>query len=278
MRYQAFLPLVTYPDPMSESAAINTIGMAARLEAGLHALAVNVEFPEVSNALSRFLLDTPQMIRDGEARSRRSGEALLAAISAEAGRAGVALTTGAVTAQPAFLAETAAVQARYFDFTLIGWEPDNETCRMTAEAIVFGAGRPTILLPSSSRVRAVEHIAIAWDGSRVAARALADATSLLRRAAQITVLTVVDDKPLPENAPGDHLARSLRDRGLTVQSVNIPAEDCPISTTLQEHANERGAELLVMGGYGHSRVRDFVLGGATKGVLEDLKMPVLLSH
>ncbi|MBL8582360.1 MAG: universal stress protein, partial [Rhizobiaceae bacterium] len=218
MRYKAFLPLVTYPDPVSEATAANAVGMAARLGSDLHALAVNVTFPPVSNALSRFLLDTPQMIRDGEARSRKAGENLLAAVSEEAGRHKVTFTSAAITAAPALLAEAAMLESRYFDFVLLGWEPDNETCRMTAEALVFGAGRPTVLLPASARVRAIEHIAIAWDGSRVAARALADAGGLLPKAAQISVLTVVDDKPLPEGAPGEHLAESLRSRGLSAQA------------------------------------------------------------
>ena len=64
----------------------------------------------------------------------------------------------------------------------------------------------------------------------------------------------------------------------SAEALAIRAEDCEISTTLQEHALELGAALLVMGGYGHSRVRDFVLGGATEGVLSDLRLPVLLSH
>ena len=77
---------------------------------------------------------------------------------------------------------------------------------------------------------------------------------------------------------GERLATSLRKHGLSAEALAIRAEDCEISATLQEHAIELGAALLVMGGYGHSRVRDFVLGGATEGVLSDLRLPVLFSH
>jgi nucleotide-binding universal stress UspA family protein len=149
---------------------------------------------------------------------------------------------------------------------------------MTAEAVVFGSGRPTILVPELAQPRPFDHVAIAWDGSRVAARAVADAAPLLQRATKISVLTVVGEKPLPEKDPGARLAGSLQKRGLSAEAVEIGAEDCPISTTLQQRAIELGAALLVMGGYGHSRVRDFVLGGATEGVLSDLEIPVLLSH
>ncbi len=169
-------------------------------------------------------------------------------------------------------------RARYFDLSFVGWEANNATSRMTAEAVVFGSGRPTILLPELSEVVTLDHVAIAWDGSRVAARAVADAGFLLRRVSRISVITVLDEKPLAENDAGERLAGMLRERGLNAQSVSINAQDCPIAETLQKAAIEKGAGLLVMGGYGHSRIRDFVLGGATEGVLSDLSMPILLSH
>ena len=278
MNRQALLPLVTYPDPISDAVAANAASMAACLDAELHALALNVDIPPVSNTLSRFLLNTPDMIRRAEVISKKRGDELVAAVGEEAKRVGVELTTNSVAAAPAFLGDAAASYARYFDLVLIGLEANNPTSRMTAEAVVFGAGRPTILIPELSRPGAIDHVAIAWDGSRVAARAVADAGWLLERATKVSVLTVVDEKPLHDTGAGERLATSLRKHGTSAEALAIRAEDCEISTTLQEHALELGAALLVMGGYGHSRVRDFVLGGATEGVLSDLRLPVLLSH
>ena len=278
MKRQALLPLVTYPDPISDAVAANAVAMAKQLDAILHALALNVDIPPVSNALSRFLLDMPEMIRQAEATSRKRGDSLLAAVAEYAKRVGIEVTTNSVAAAPAFLGDAAASHARYFDFAIIGWEADNPTVRTTAEAVIFGSGRPTILIPELSTPGAIDHIAIAWDGSRVAARAVADAGWLLQRATKVSVLTVIDEKPLHEKDAGEHLAASLREHGLPAEALAIQAEDREISATLQEHAIERGAALLVMGGYGHSRVRDFVLGGATEGVLGDLRLPVLFSH
>jgi nucleotide-binding universal stress UspA family protein len=170
------------------------------------------------------------------------------------------------------------MHARYFDLSLLGWESDNATSRMTAEAVVFGSGRPTILLPGRSAVGAIDHIAIAWDGSRVAARAVADARFLLEHAKRISVLTVPDEKPLKDKDAGRRLVEALGRQGLSANAVQVKAEDCPIAETLQRSAIDRDCKLLVMGGYGHSRMRDFVLGGATEGVLNDLLLPVLLSH
>ena len=278
MQLHAFVPLVTYPDANTDGVATRMVSFAAGLGVSIHALAVNADIPDVSNALSKILLDTPAMIRQAEAASRERGERLLAAIKAKASAAGVNATTDHLVARPALLGDTAAMHARYFDLSLLGWEPDNATSRMTAEAVVFGSGRPTILLPERSAVGTIDHVAIAWDGSRVAARAVADARFLLEQAERISVLTVPDEKPLKDKDAGRRLVEALGRQGLSANAVQVKAEDCPIAETLQRSATDRGCKLLVMGGYGHSRVRDFVLGGATEGVLDDLLLPVLLSH
>jgi nucleotide-binding universal stress UspA family protein len=278
MKLEAFVPFVTYPEASSDAFAAHAVSFAAKVDARLHAVAINADIPDVSNTLSTWLLDTPALIRRAEAESRRRGEHLLGLLKAKADDQGVEVATAAVAAPIAMLGEVAASRARYFDLSFVGWEANNATSRMTAETVVFGSGRPTILLPELSEVVALDHIAIAWDGSRVAARALADAGFLLRRASRISIITVVDEKPLAEKDTGERLARALRERGLNAESVSINAQDCPIAETLQQAAIEKGAGLLVMGGYGHSRIRDFVLGGATEGVLSDLSMPVLLSH
>ncbi|MET3792379.1 universal stress protein [Aquamicrobium terrae] len=278
MQLQALLPLVTHPDPNSDIVAAHAVAVANLIRAEIHALAINVDIPPVSNALSRFLLDVPEMIRGAEAQSRKRGEHLLALIEQAATPAGITSRKSAISAPLALLAETAAIQARYFDLALVGLEAGNQTSRATAEAVIFGSGRPSVLLPELCDIGAMDHVAIAWDGSRVAARAVGDALPFLQRADRVSVLTVVDEKPLKERDAGERLVEGLRSRGLDAETVALRSEDCPIAATLQQRAIERGAGLLVMGGYGHSRVRDFVLGGATNGVLNDPLMPILISH
>ena len=92
------------------------------------------------------------------------------------------------------------------------------------------------------------------------------------------MFTVVDEKPLDDETIAERLAASLGRRGIAADAVSVLAEDAPIGISLQEHALKHGAELLVMGAYGHSAVRDFILGGATEDVLDDLRLPVLFSH
>src|SRR4051794_31885707 len=129
MRRQAFLPLVTYPDPISDAVAVTAVAMAKHLDADVHALALNVDIPPVSNTLSRLLLDMPEMIRQAEATSRKRGRSLLGGVAEETKRACIKLTTNSVAAGPAFLGDAAASHARYFDFAIIGWETDNQTVR-----------------------------------------------------------------------------------------------------------------------------------------------------
>ncbi|CAN7577058.1 universal stress protein [Mesorhizobium amorphae] len=278
MKLMASLSLATYPDANSAKIAANAVALVKQIDAALHAVAIDVDIPDVSNALSNYLLDLPYKIQEAEATSRKRGKVLLGAINQEAARAGVTLTTQELTAPPTLMGDVAEKHSRYFDVCLVGWAPANQTARMLAEAILFGSGRPTLLLPDSTDVGVLGHVVIAWDGSRVAARAVADARAFLERASMVTVVTVTDEKPLPGQGIGERLALGLRTRGLVAEAVSIQAGDSSIGAALQEHALKIGGNLLVMGGYGHSRVRDFVLGGATEGILADLRLPVLLSH
>jgi nucleotide-binding universal stress UspA family protein len=278
MRLQALLPFVTHPDPVSDAVVEHAVAVARLVRAEIHALAINVDIPPVSSALSRLLLDVPEMIRAAEALSRERADHLLARTAQSGSEQGITVTTESVSAPLVFLRDTAAIRARYFDLAMIGLEADNPSARATAEAMIFGSGRPSILLPDICRIGTFDHVAIAWDGSRVAARAVGDALAFLEGARLVSVLTVFDDKPLEDDNAGGRLADGLRQRGLQAGAVSLHARDCPIAETLQQAALEKGASLLVMGGYGHSRVRDFVLGGATRGVLSKPLMPVLISH
>jgi nucleotide-binding universal stress UspA family protein len=260
MHRLSLLPLITYPDSNTERTTQNAVAFAYRIGGVLHAVAINIDIPDVSNALSNHLMKLPELIREAEATSRQHGQDLLSALTTEASAVGLSLTTEEVAAPPALMGEAGAMRARYFDLALVGWIPKNSTVRMVSEAVLFGSGRPMVLLPEVATAGAIDHVAIAWDGSRVAARAVADAQVFLECASKVTVITVVGEKALDAEDIGERLSFGLVARGLPATAVSIRAEAGPISETLQNYALEMGANLLVMGGYGHSRVRDFVLG------------------
>jgi nucleotide-binding universal stress UspA family protein len=278
MQLLASLFLPTYPDPPGPKVVSNAVAVASRLGAMLDVAVINVDIPDVSNALSNFLLDLPAKVREVKAASRSRGKALLDEAAAEAARRNVTLTRQELKAQPALIGEVAAREGRYFDLCMVGWARDAETIRMTAEEVVFSSGRPTLILPGDEDVGALDHVVVAWDGSRVAARAVSDARPFLERASAISIITVTDEKVLPREDIGDRLAHGLAARGFRAKAESIHAGSAEIGAALQDHALRINGSLLVMGGWGHSRIRDFVLGGATEGILSDLRLPVLMSH
>ena len=233
MKTIALLPVITYPEPNIEMVVPRAVAMAAALGAQLHALAINVEVRSISNALSRKMVDVPKMTQEAEALCRERGDAFLAKVVEEAKRAGVDATTGTAASNAPLLNETAAIQARYHDFVLCAWEANNPTSRKTAETIIFQSGRPAILLPEVVPARKLDKVAIAWDGSRVAARAVADAHQVLRRASKITVLTVTGEKSLEQMDAAALLVQGLNARGLSAEAMAFGTEDCPVDVSLQ---------------------------------------------
>ena len=119
---------------------------------------------------------------------------------------------------------------------------------------------------------------VCWDGSRNAARAIADALPLLARAKAVEVVIVTGKPGESDEIAGADIAHHLARHGLKVEVERLVARDIDITSTLLSRAADLGADLIVMGGYGHSRWREFVLGGATRGILASMTVPVLMSH
>ncbi|WP_406858399.1 universal stress protein [Alsobacter sp. KACC 23698] len=172
----------------------------------------------------------------------------------------------------------AAELARHFDLTVVS-QPDAQ--KSTAEpsilqAALFGSGRPILVTPYIQRDPAsLEHALVAWDGSREATLALAGALPLLRRAKRVEV-TTINAEGLAD-LPGFNITRHLARHGVRAELRRITS-DLDIGNALLSHAADVGADLLVMGGYAHSRFREVVLGGTTRTVLESATLPVLMAH
>ncbi|WP_054007441.1 universal stress protein [Cypionkella psychrotolerans] len=274
--HTAYMPLNTYPDAVSDDAVRAAVGFAASLGAALHVTTFAVNIPQMRSPLGGLVLDVPGMVRVAEERSR--AECLrLGGVVREAGPAIVLDLDQREVVLGAAL-DAAADEARYYDLSVLPWSGDSIAAQDMTQAVVFGSGRPTIVVPPSAREETLHHLAVAWDGSRVAARALWDAVALLPEGGRITVLTVQDEKLLAGQGIAQSLALSLRKRGFAAEVHEIAMGSRTIGETLQEAALDAGASLLAMGGFGHSRIRDFILGGATKGVFSDLRLPVLMSH
>jgi nucleotide-binding universal stress UspA family protein len=253
------------------------VEFAAALGGDLHTTTFAVDIPPLRSPLGRLLVDIPSLAKDAEERSLAECARLQNLVSTAAGaRIPVDCTTARIVLGGA--ADAAAAEARCHGLSLLPWCADVPTAQEMAQAVVFGSGRPAILVPPTARPARLEHVAIAWDASRVAARALWDALALLAEDGRVTVMTIRDEKPLHDPDLAAKLAAMLDARGYAASPLDIALGDTTIAAALQDAAVQAGAQLLAMGGFGHSRLRDFILGGATQGVFRDLRLPVLLSH
>ena len=175
--------------------------------------------------------------------------------------------------------------SRHADLTVIGQaDPEHRgppTGRHMVEDVLLGAGRPLLILPYAGSFPVIGHnVLIAWTETREAARAVGDALGLIDRDATVTVLTVARPGGRAETeVPGAEIAAHLARHGLAVTAARTVGDGTiHEADMLLSYAADMGADLLVMGGYGHSRVRELTLGGVTRSVLRHMTLPVLMSH
>lgn len=273
----AYIPLTTYPEAIADEAIRAAAAFAAPLGCTLSVTAFAVSLPRSSAGLGDLLIDLPALVHSAEEKSRAECHRLEDLVR---GVVASGVNVHCATRKVAWGAvlDNAAEEARYFDLAMIPWSGATVAAQDMAQAVVFASGRPAIVVPSSTPAASLDHIAVAWDGSRVAARALGDSLPLLAEGGRISVLTVRDEKPLSGSDLAGALASSLTKRGFNATPLETNLGKRTIAEALQHTAMSNGAQLLAMGGFGHSRIRDFVLGGATKGILTQLRLPVLLSH
>ncbi|MDC7789585.1 universal stress protein [Rhodoplanes sp. TEM] len=171
--------------------------------------------------------------------------------------------------------------ARRFDLVVVGQrEPDRMSpADLFAEGALFESGRPVVMVPYIQKQGlALDRVLMCWDGSRTAARAMGDAMPFLTRARQVDVVIVATGRSKSDEVPGADVGHHLARHGIKVDVKRIVAEDVDVPNTILSYAADVSADLIVMGGYGHSRLREFVLGGATRGILASMTVPVLMAH
>ncbi len=175
--------------------------------------------------------------------------------------------------------ETAARQAMHADFTVMQ-APKTEFANGAFDGALFGSGRPVLLLPANWTSPAIgKRVAVAWKAKREAARALADAAPFLAQAEQVAVVTVDAQGNGSGAGPGRDIATHLARKGLRVELRNVDGLGRPAEAALLDEVRALDADLLVMGGYGHSRARQFIFGGVTRSITRgNCPVPVLIAH
>jgi len=277
----ALLQLSSYPDPTPVSAMEQAVGFAEALGVRLSALIFKIEIPTPSNRLANVLLDIPGMVAAERRKVIANANDMVSLFEDLAAARGIAHRQIIDTCAGPQFAAMVTEYARIHDVTMVPVGEQSALQQTVAECVIFGSGRPTIVFPEVARINrpgAFDNVGVAWDFSRPAARAVADALPILQRAKTVRVVTIANEKTIDTRRSSAELASHLACHDIDVVLEERDAAGGTIGQALENYAAARDLDLLVMGAYGHSRARDFILGGATKTIVAKPPLPVFLSH
>jgi nucleotide-binding universal stress UspA family protein len=207
-----------------------------------------------------------------------TAQAALEAVAQRAREVGVSIETVMLDLATGAVGTEVSRLARYFDATVLQQpDPAGPETGDLIEAVLFGSGRPVLIVPFSQAAFHLRTVVVAWDEGRPAARAVADALPLLAMAERVEVVTVGDLRRDP-NRHSSNMVRHLARHGIEAHMTSLVSDRESVAGTLLAHAADVKADLIVMGGYGHSRLREIVLGGTTRRILQIMTVPVLMAH
>ena len=196
-------------------------------------------------------------------------------------RAGLSAEPVSLTASLAGAGDQFARIARRFDLAVVGQaEPEASSIdEIVAETTLFESGRPVIMVPYIQKAPLkLDNVMVCWDGSRQSARAIADAMPLLVKAGSVEIVIITNERGKQDEIEGADIGQHLARHGIEIDVHRITGGSIDVADALLSHAADSGADFMVMGGYGHSRLREFVLGGVTHSIFKSMTVPVLMSH
>lgn len=280
---QILFSLPTYPDAPPPQTLEGAALLAQFLGASLTA-----QVPQLSSdqstwpaAIGAYPLDFPRLMNETVVASEKNAGALTATLTKLCTDLHVPLDIRRSLATLYPSSDALVDLARLHDLLILPVPEINSFDRAYIEAAIFNTGRPTLLLPSGKGTKLfnwLDRVVVAWDFSREAARALADALPILTSTKQVHILSVLGEKGLHTTSNFSDLEKYLAAHKVNHIVEQRMLKDGDVTDTVTSYAQEINADLLVMGAYGHSRLREFILGGATRAILSDTKLPVFLSH
>ncbi|MFJ6327529.1 MULTISPECIES: universal stress protein [unclassified Rhizobium] len=273
MKPQFHLPLITYPNASSFSVVQNAVDFTRHQKADLSANLLQIEMPPAAQS-SPWVDDVERVNSEAKRFSSDSAVALSEAVCDYARKADIRTIVQTFEAPEPLILETLAEISRAYDLSII---EASETMMPLLEKLLFESGRPLVLFPAKHVCGRVDTVAIAWDGSAPLSTALTGARLFLAGASKVILISITDDGSMNEKARARY-AEVLRNSGLDVEVVVARANGREVAVAIQSAARALHADLLVAGAYGHSRIREFALGGVTRSLLSDLEMPVLVAH
>jgi nucleotide-binding universal stress UspA family protein len=277
------LHVPTFPDAPAqlelEGAAFFAQCMGASVTAAIAQLNPDPQvWPE---GFGSWIVDVPRLMNEAAERSALAADHMKDAIGKVAVEYGVpiAIRTQLLPLYPS--PQPLVDLARVHDILVLPFPESNDFDHDFVRPAIFETGRPSLLVPhgrGKKPLRRLDTVVVAWDFSREAARALSDALPVLLQARSTKILTVFGEKGLETTATMEDLKSFLGGHGVNYTLERAVLKDGAIGKLLAESADALHADLLVMGAYGHSRLREFVLGGATRGLIADPPLPLFLSH
>lgn len=214
---------------------------------------------------------------------KAQGEAALESFKASAAAAGVEAEGRLMQGMSEEFPHDFASYARQVDLTILGQPRDGDPLigqYALVERCLFASGRPVIIVPAAPADIALSGtIVVAWDGSAEAARAFNDALTFLRLAKRVVLLVgILDDAGERREPPMEDMVAHLRRHDVNVEVARVPASEGDVGRLLLSQAKDRGADMIVMGAFHHSRWREFILGGVTLTMLEEATIPLFMAH
>lgn len=183
------------------------------------------------------------------------------------------------------LVETVCLHAKYTDLIVIGQRDTSQDAmegeQQLVDQVVLDAGRPVLVVPYAGHFKTVGHkVMVAWNGGREATRAVNDALPILQKAREVEVMAINPrgGRSGHGDVPGADIALHLARHSVKANAEHVFSDDVDPGAMLLSRAADEGIDLIVMGAYGRSRLRELVLGGATRHLLRHMTVPVLMSH
>ena len=257
------------------------LDLAQRFDAHLVGLYVSPEL-NVPSYIEAHLSDE---LRENQMTLRRQkAEQVIAAFEEAARLAAVSVESRQVSALLNDIPEVLALHGRYSDLVILGQHDPDDDQAIPAPLIgetLLGLGHPALLVPYIGVPEGFgRQIMLAWDAGREAARAASDALPFLRRADLVRIVTVNPKRGIHGHGdtPGADIALSLARHGVTAKVQQMASEELEVADLLLSRAADFGTDMIVLGAYAHSRVRDLIFGGVTRSLLRHTTLPLLLSQ
>ena len=223
----------------------------------------------------------PEVIETQRADNQTAAESAIKGFTAASNRVGITVEALTLSTSLDGAGDRFARMARRFDLAIVGQGlPEMSSMdHIIGEITLFESGRPMIMVPYIQKESfKIDNVMICWDGGRAAARALADAIPILSKSGRVEIVIVTNEPGKQYDIEAADIGQHLARHGLKVNVHRLSGGDIDVADALLSYAADSAADFMVMGGYGHSRLREFVLGGVTRSILQSMTVPVLLSH